>query len=125
MRTRMTALVISLMCISIASATLAFQSAGDKLSFEVASIKPTNPSTPGSNTILCHGADAAMPPGSPPALGRCILGHRSLIDIITWAYDVPYLVIIGGPEWVKSERFDIEAKAEDPTQTSRPKFQRR
>jgi uncharacterized protein (TIGR03435 family) len=89
--------------------------------FEVVSIKPNV--TASGGTILCHGMDAAMPPGSAPPLGRCQATHRGLVDIIAWAYDVQYLLISGEPDWAKSERFDILAKAEDPTETNRAKFQ--
>jgi uncharacterized protein (TIGR03435 family) len=75
--------------------------------FEVASIKP------------CKGDGG--PEGSSP--GRLNLGCRSVIDLIRSAYVfyvdghfhlgyVDRVPIEGGPGWINSERYDINAKAE-------------
>jgi uncharacterized protein (TIGR03435 family) len=111
---------VALVSLTSSPVKLSARQTEPRLSFEVASIKP---SMQGGGTILCHGMDSAMPAGSQPPLGRCKLAARGLIDIISWAYDVQYALIQGGPTWAAKEKFDIEAKAEDPTQTSRPKFQ--
>jgi len=70
-------------------------------SFEVASIKPH----PG---IITYSAD-------PSPKGDRVVGVAStLIDMITTAYNVRYDQISGGPDWTKSDHFDLEAKASAP-----------
>jgi len=46
--------------------------------------------------------------------GRGHAKNASLKMIMATAYQVPVFQISGGPAWADSERFDIEAKAEDP-----------
>lgn len=72
--------------------------------FEVATIKPAAPLNP-----------AAIASGQMPRIGlnvqgtRVDIGMMSLADLITAAYKTkPYLV--SGPDWMKTERFDIVAK---------------
>jgi uncharacterized protein (TIGR03435 family) len=78
------------------------QSAESKppLTFEAASIKPTPPE---ERRGIVH-----QPPGgqSYEAIGA------SLFTIITVAYTVTPRQISGGPDWINSDRWTIEAKAE-------------
>jgi uncharacterized protein (TIGR03435 family) len=106
------------------------------LEFEVASVKPDN-SDSGLTAYGCHGTDTTKPmtvlnvqfgpgPGSPqPAiipdsLGRCSATNAPLKLLIAFAYGLnvgPGQVdqnIVGGPAWLGSTRFDIDAKAENP-----------
>jgi uncharacterized protein (TIGR03435 family) len=78
--------------------------AADALTFEVASVKPS----------------AA---GCPPACGliRSTVGSAgyhaegaTLRSLITVAWSVTERQISGGPRWMETERFDIEAKADRP-----------
>ena len=46
--------------------------------------------------------------------GRISFVAVHLTDCLRWAYVVADYQIIGGPEWIGSARFDIEAKAEGP-----------
>jgi uncharacterized protein (TIGR03435 family) len=74
---------------------------GTAQQFEVASIKPSkaeNGNSSGMNTG--HGRVDA----NNVTLKRCIMG----------AYGVGPNQILGGPEWLDSERFEITAKAEQP-----------
>lgn len=68
--------------------------------FEAASIKPDH-ETP--NYILIH----------PPAGGRYTADHISLQFLITAAYKIKQFQITGGPSWINTERYDVEAKAAD------------
>jgi uncharacterized protein (TIGR03435 family) len=69
------------------------------LAFEVASVKPNNSGSAGSNM--------AFPPG-----GRFSARNLWLKLLIRIAYGLPAYQVTGGPDWTGSvSRFDIEAKA--------------
>jgi uncharacterized protein (TIGR03435 family) len=71
--------------------------------FEVVSIKPSKPSTRRGSLLL------------PP--GRFTTTDEPLKMIIGWAYSYKRpgfsLNVVGGPNWINSERFDIVAKVPD------------
>jgi uncharacterized protein (TIGR03435 family) len=54
--------------------------------------------------------------------GRCIFRNATLIGIIAEAYDVPPRrvdeLISGGPGWIRTDRYNVEAKAEDDFATT-------
>jgi uncharacterized protein (TIGR03435 family) len=93
------------------------------LSFEVASIKPINsrPASPDDIQLGCRGTDSHSPGMTIPA-GRCIARFEPLRLVIALAYDVPPsmlypyegAMVSGGPDWVNSPTYMIEAKAEGP-----------
>ncbi len=93
--------------------------------FEVATVKVRKPDghfMGGS----CHGIDSNYPPAAAavPALGRCTLVMVNLSYLIGVAYApaVPSASpqkITGGPAWLESQFWDIEAKADDPSSTTR------
>jgi uncharacterized protein (TIGR03435 family) len=98
----------ALLAVVLASSTfnVRAQSSGDKepLTFEVASVKPSIA-------------------GCPPACGliRSTVGSQGyhvegafLKVIMTVAYSVTDAQISGGPSWMTTDRFDIEAKAARP-----------
>lgn len=68
--------------------------------FEVATIKRN---VSGASGI----SDVFQPDGRYRAL------NMRLRDLIATAYRVRGFQVVGGPAWVASERFDVEAKAED------------
>jgi uncharacterized protein (TIGR03435 family) len=80
--------------------------------FEVASVK-RGEGLGGSSFYGCYitGAVMAVIPK-----GRCIFRNATLIGIIAEAYDIPPRrideLISGGPGWIRTERYNIEAKAE-------------
>jgi uncharacterized protein (TIGR03435 family) len=81
-------------------------SAADELKFEVASIKPNHSGTPGFRFTL-------------PA-GRLTATNVTVKRLIAWAYNGNQAglerrddQISGGPNWINSERYDIDAKVED------------
>jgi len=78
-----------------------------QLTFEVASIKPANPDTPGSMIQFMPGGGLRMT-GVP------------LRAMITFAYDVRDFQISGGPGWVGTERFDVMARAEHAAPSDSP-----
>ncbi len=69
--------------------------------FEVASIKPSQSET-GVNSGI--GTGHGRLDGHNVTLKRCIIG----------AYGVGPHQISGGPDWISSERFEIQAKADQP-----------
>src|SRR5262249_28682573 len=69
--------------------------------FEVASIKPSQPGS--------RGWGMTRTPG-----GVLTMTRMSLHDLITLAYDVRDSQIFGGPGWINSERYDLVAKPEGP-----------
>jgi uncharacterized protein (TIGR03435 family) len=92
-------------------------------SFEVASIKKntSRPSGPDARMLGCHGTNSHSPLMTIP-LGRCATRFEPLRLVIALAYDIPPSLlypydgkILSGPEWINSEIYDIEAKAEGPT----------
>ncbi len=98
------------------------QAAPAPLKFEVASIKPHPPSASRLFGGTCHGIDSRNSGGNPAInapLGRCIFRNVTLRYFIGFAYDDPRgLRITGGPAWVGTEKFDLEAKTEDPNTTA-------
>ncbi|HLJ46394.1 MAG TPA: TIGR03435 family protein [Bryobacteraceae bacterium] len=68
-------------------------------SFEVASIKPGDPSS--------HQVQIRMSPG-----GRISCKNVPVRFLLQRAFDIQDFQIVGAPAWVGSDRFDIEAKAD-------------
>jgi uncharacterized protein (TIGR03435 family) len=44
--------------------------------------------------------------------GRLIARNNAVLNFITNAYGVPYYTVIGGPEWMRVDRYNLEAKAD-------------
>lgn len=79
-------------------------------SFEVASIKP-NPSGSGFTTIRVAGLGAPK--------DRFMATDITIKSLILWAWapgttrPLPDDQVVGGPSWINSDRYDIDAKLED------------
>jgi uncharacterized protein (TIGR03435 family) len=71
-----------------------------RLAFEVASIKLTPPQFGGSRAF------------APVSGNNLSLQGMSLRELIRLAYTLPSDLVSGGPGWVDSTRYDVEAKAE-------------
>lgn len=69
------------------------------LSFEVATIKPVDPSYHFDGTRFW----AHVNPGG------ASFWHMTPVELVTYAYEVRFFQVTG-PEWARSEAFDIEAK---------------
>jgi uncharacterized protein (TIGR03435 family) len=65
--------------------------------FEVASVKPNKTGSPGGSFV--------MPPG------RFAATNIPLKVLIANAYQLSFFQIVGGPDWVSTERFDVAATA--------------
>jgi uncharacterized protein (TIGR03435 family) len=91
--------------------------------FEVASVKPVKIAGlkgPVEVILGCHGTNSHSP-GITLPMGRCISRFEPLRTVIALAYDIPPALlypyegkVVIGPDWINSEIFDIEAKAESP-----------
>jgi uncharacterized protein (TIGR03435 family) len=87
-----------LISVATAAALLQAQATAPAESFEVASVKPYK----GPVTMISSNTE----PG-----GRFVAQQQSLRDLITMAYKVRESQIIGGPAWIGSDRFDVNARA--------------
>jgi uncharacterized protein (TIGR03435 family) len=74
--------------------------AGSVPSFETASVKPNSSGSPVGRL--------ESQPG-----GRINAVNVSLLRLIGYAYDLPQFQLTGGPDWIRSERFDVVAKGGD------------
>lgn len=74
------------------------QTASGRLTFEVASIKPSAPDVQGLY-VPARPADGLRMTGA------------TLKNLIGYAYNVREFLIFGGPAWVNSDRFDVNARA--------------
>jgi uncharacterized protein (TIGR03435 family) len=77
------------------------QSAPEAQSFDVASIHMSNPTTDGHHHIINNPAESHF---------RTV--NLALRDLIQFAYGLPDSQILGGPAWIDSLMFDIDAKSD-------------
>jgi uncharacterized protein (TIGR03435 family) len=90
--------------------------------FEVATVKLSKSGSGVSGG--CNGIDSRHTPGqaaAAPPLGRCVIHDARLSHLIYIAYELGSIQLLRrGPDWVAQgdDRFDIEAKAEDPGKTT-------
>src|SRR5215470_18005259 len=103
--------VLTILCCSVLLLpSLMFSQAATALSFEVASIKPSQEITPALGKAVI--ASGKLHIGMSVDAARVEIGFMSLADLIPIAFAVkPYQV--SGPEWMKVQRFDILAKMPD------------
>ena len=103
--------VLAILCCSVLLLpSLMFSQAATALSFEVASIKPSQEITPALGKAVI--ASGKLHIGMSVDAARVEIGFMSLADLIPIAFAVkPYQV--SGPEWMKVQRFDILAKMPD------------
>jgi bla regulator protein BlaR1 len=74
-------------------------SVGQTVAFEVASVKRDNSEGGGPNIV-------------PQAGGRFVAANATLTKLIAFAYAIHDFQIVGGPAWVSSDRWSVEARAE-------------
>jgi len=71
-----------------------------RLTFDVVSIKRTPEDTgPGADFMIQAG-------------GRLVARNNPVLNFITNSFGVPYYTVIGGPDWMRDEKYDMEAKAD-------------
>jgi uncharacterized protein (TIGR03435 family) len=69
--------------------------------FEVASVKPSPPDATDRSLHMQAG-------------GRLSASNATVSQLVDFAYDRMPFQVLGGPDWIESEGFDIEAKPADP-----------
>jgi uncharacterized protein (TIGR03435 family) len=79
--------------------------------FEVASIKPSNPAEPRPGRL------GSVSVGTSP--GRLTVRNAYLKELIKGAYGLEDYQVSGGPDWIASARFDVEAKSADSANRAR------
>jgi uncharacterized protein (TIGR03435 family) len=85
--------------VAVAMPLLSQGTGADKPTFEVASIKPNNS---GDNRVMFRANG-----------GRFVVAGATVSMLIQQAYRVRDFQLSGGPGWIGSDRFDIEAKPEN------------
>jgi uncharacterized protein (TIGR03435 family) len=77
--------------------------------FQVATIKPSDPNKAG--WMLGTRGD------------HFLAQHVTLADLITFSYGVHTKQIVGGPAWIRTDRFDVEGVPEAPGRPARAQLQ--
>jgi bla regulator protein BlaR1 len=90
-------LVLLPLCITLVGLRASAQSGERPLGFEIASVKPADPTIRTSNVLLGAGESLTIV-------------NVPLRKIIMYAYDIRDFQLAGGPGWVGDERYDITAK---------------
>ncbi len=100
---------LGLFAVVIAVVPILSQSSGPKPTFDVISIKPSG----SLNRITIQ----------PAGPGRFLAEGIRVKMLIAQAYRVDQSRILGGPSWIESEPYDVEAKAENRANTPQPQMQ--
>lgn len=79
--------------------------------FDVASVKSNKSDVPKSIRAGLHGTFGAT--------------NAPMQDLLTWAFGMKGFQLVGAPPWLRSERFDIEAKVDEKENTTLPELQSR
>ncbi len=104
--------VVTVAALMVAVAYGVFGQSADSPRFAVASIK-RNQSSPAPNSM-----GAPMGAGYRSG-GRFVAGNAPVTFLIQRAYAVQSFQVVGGPSWIDSEGYDIEAKPEGNTDQKR------
>jgi len=118
-----------LLLIALVLAVSELCSAQTAPSFEVASIRPTGAGVSGEGS--CQGSDTRLDPRrTPPPLGQCVVTGGYLFYLVRIAYEreltiplPPDQIVTGGPGWAYTDKFDVHAKAENPSTATERQLQ--
>jgi uncharacterized protein (TIGR03435 family) len=95
------------LAIAIIGIGVSFGQTAEKATFETASVRPSDPAKPESFWSV-----------SP---GRLSVRNMSLKSLVMAFYKVKQYQVTGGPKWVDTDRFDIQAKLADQPAGSSPR----
>lgn len=103
-------LVVYVLALGLGSASALAQTAAPAapVTFEVASVKPSDPNS-------SSGIFGSMPMVKPQGAGGITASNLPLRLLIRMAYGLQDFQIVGGPSWQMSSKFDITAKAAEGT----------
>jgi uncharacterized protein (TIGR03435 family) len=90
--------VFAVLVLALVASRAEGQTSSELPAFEVISIKPRSADTPSGNI--------------PNAPDRFVRPNVSVSQLMEYAFDVRAFQIIGGPGWVRSDRYEVSAKAE-------------
>lgn len=93
---------ILLLAYTVLATTVSAQFGG----FDVASVKPSDPSSTGPVGLVT------------PAFGRLTAANATLRRLVYAAYRLQPFQVVGGPGWQNTARFDIDARAGDSSVTT-------
>lgn len=96
-------LLVAAVALSFPATTCVSQAAAKTGQFEVATVKPTPPANDGRTHI------------NYPAGGDFSAFNVTLLQLVSWAFDIPEKRVQNAPEWVKVQRLDIQAKSDVET----------
>jgi uncharacterized protein (TIGR03435 family) len=99
MKKHMIQLTAAVVALAMAAGLVFSQNSAARLSFEAVSIKPNNSGSGSSGTSTNQ--------------GRLRATNVTPKQLIMAAYRVQDFQVIGGPDWINTDRFDVQAKAED------------
>jgi uncharacterized protein (TIGR03435 family) len=116
------ALRLSIAVFAACGASLLHTQTPPRESFEVATIKVAQAGRGGVEGG-CHGIDSVYTRGeaaAAPPLGRCVITDGRLSHMVGIAFGVTMQMLRTGPDWIQRGdlRFNLEAKAENPTKTT-------
>src|SRR4051794_30603450 len=101
----MTRVLASLGFVALLSALVVGQSAGPAPSFDLADLH-VRPHSSNPNPQMSGGVLRG---------GRFDLRNATMLDLISMAYRMDSSMVVGGPNWLNRNRFDIIAKAPNGT----------
>jgi uncharacterized protein (TIGR03435 family) len=96
---------LTLVVVIVIASTIAARQSPDITRFAAASIKP--------------GLNTPVPAGRQTAPDSFYRASFTLRDLVSYAYDMPAFRVVGspdGPEWIRSSRWEVSAKAEGPVE---------
>lgn len=102
--------MVRCLCLFVAAAAIAF---GQPARFDVASVKPSEPDSPVSNSLYTDRS------------GGLHVENYPLRGIILFAYDLRDFALIAAPGWIDATRYDIVAKTDAGGPTSDDQFRER
>jgi uncharacterized protein (TIGR03435 family) len=91
-------LIVSLLAaVLVVSGLTAARAQQPAPTFDVASVRPGSPGAPGGELLFSDG-------------GRFSAQNETVVELIRAAWNIDTYRIVGGPDWIRGERFTIEAR---------------
>jgi uncharacterized protein (TIGR03435 family) len=90
--------VVAVLILALEASRAEAQASAELPAFEVISIKPRTPDAPPGNI--------------PNAPDRFVRPNVTVSGLIEYAYELRAFQVIGGPGWLRSDRYEVSAKAE-------------